>query len=90
MIKQVLAHHTDEHCVQPKLVYISNSTEIGTVYRKDELIALRQICDEQGLWLFMDGARLASGLMSHASDVTIEDLAQLTDIFILAALKLAH
>ncbi|MTC71633.1 threonine aldolase family protein [Providencia sp. wls1914] len=88
LIEQVLAHHTDEHCVQPKLVYISNSTEIGTVYRKDELVALRKVCDEHGLWLFMDGARLASGLMSHASDVTIEDIAQLTDIFYIGGTKI--
>lgn len=88
LIEQVLAAHTDEHCVQPKLVYISNSTEIGTVYRKEELIALRKVCDQHGLLLFMDGARLASGLMSHASDLTIEDIAQLTDIFYIGGTKI--
>jgi threonine aldolase len=46
------------------------------------------VCDEHGLWLFMDGARLASGLMSHASDVTIEDIAQLTDVFYIGGTKI--
>lgn len=87
-IIKVLAEHSDEHTVQPKLVYISNSTEIGTVYRKQELVALRDICDNHGLLLFMDGARLASGLMSKASDLTIEDVAKLTDVFYIGGTKI--
>ncbi|ELZ5939171.1 aminotransferase class I/II-fold pyridoxal phosphate-dependent enzyme [Providencia stuartii] len=87
-IQAVLAEHNDEHAVQPKLVYISNSTEIGTVYRKQELQALRTECDKHGLLLFMDGARLASGLMSSNSDLTIEDIAQLTDMFYIGGTKI--
>lgn len=87
-IEKVLSEHPDEHSVQPKVVYISNSTEIGTVYRKAELVALRKICDENGLFLFMDGARLASGLMSSVSDLTIEDIAQLTDVFYIGGTKI--
>lgn len=87
-IINVLAEHGDEHAVQPKLVYISNSTEIGTIYRKQELVALREICDTHNLWLFMDGARLSSGLMSEYSDLTIEDIAKLTDIFYIGGTKI--
>lgn len=87
-IQAVLAEHSDEHAVQPKLVYISNSTEIGTVYRKYELQALREACDQYGLWLFMDGARLASGLMSNKSDLTIEEIAQMTDMFYIGGTKI--
>lgn len=87
-IQAVLAEHPDEHSVQPKLVYISNSTEIGTVYRKHELQALRTECDKYGLLLFMDGARLASGLMSKNSDLTIEEIAELTDMFYIGGTKI--
>lgn len=87
-IKKVLSEHGDEHTVQPKLVYVSNSTEIGTVYRKSELVALRKVCDDNGLFLFLDGARLASGLMSKFSDLTIEDIAELTDMFYIGGTKI--
>ncbi|EFE55673.1 aminotransferase class I/II-fold pyridoxal phosphate-dependent enzyme [Providencia huaxiensis] len=87
-IIKVLSEHNDEHTVQPKLVYISNSTEIGTVYRKQELVALREVCDAHNLLLFMDGARLSSGLMSKYSDLTIEDVAKLTDIFYIGGTKI--
>ncbi|EJD6584456.1 aminotransferase class I/II-fold pyridoxal phosphate-dependent enzyme [Providencia rettgeri] len=88
LVANVLAEHNDEHSVQPKLVYISNSTEIGTVYRKHELLALREVCDKHGLLLFLDGARLASGLMSKASDLTIEDIAAVTDVFYIGGTKI--
>lgn len=87
-LKPVIAEHNDEHWVQPKLVYITNSTEIGTVYRKAELQALRRFCDEHGLWLYLDGARLASGLMSAQSDLIIEDIAALTDAFYIGGTKI--
>ena len=87
-LKPVIAEHNDEHWVQPKLVYITNSTEIGTVYRKAEIQALRRFCDEHGLWLYLDGARLASGLMSAQSDLAIEDIAALTDAFYIGGTKI--
>ncbi|MFN6829841.1 threonine aldolase family protein [Proteus mirabilis] len=83
-----LAEHNDEHWVQPKLVYITNATEIGTVYRKAELQALREFCDAHNLWLYLDGARLATGLMSDNSDLTIEDIAHLTDAFYIGGTKI--
>ncbi|OAT46913.1 low-specificity L-threonine aldolase [Proteus hauseri ATCC 700826] len=88
LIKPIIAEHNDEHWVQPKLVYITNATEIGTVYRKAEIQALRQFCDEYNLWLYLDGARLAGGLMSLESDLTIEDIAALTDAFYIGGTKI--
>ncbi|EOG1982273.1 TPA: threonine aldolase family protein [Proteus mirabilis] len=88
LLKPILAEHNDEHWVQPKLVYITNATEIGTVYRKAELQALREFCDTHNLWLYLDGARLATGLMSSDSDLTIEDIAHLTDAFYIGGTKI--
>ncbi|MBG6015646.1 threonine aldolase family protein [Proteus mirabilis] len=88
LLKPILAEHNDEHWVQPKLVYITNATEIGTVYRKAELQALREFCDAHNLWLYLDGARLATGLMSSDSDLTIEDIAHLTDAFYIGGTKI--
>ena len=76
-----------EHMVSPKLVYISDTTEIGTVYTKAELTALRHCCDEHGLLLFLDGARLGSALTSPESDLTLADLAALTDVFTIGGTK---
>ena len=89
MVESVLALHAGggEHMVFPKLVYISDTTEIGTVYTKAELAVLRRCCDEYGLLLFMDGARLGSALTSPASDLTLPDLAALTDVFTIGGTK---
>ncbi len=89
MVESVLAIHADggEHMVSPKLVYISDTTEIGTVYTKAELIALRHCCDEHGLLLFLDGARLGSALTSPESDLTLPELAALTDVFTIGGTK---
>ena len=61
------------------MVYISNATEIGTVYTKAELSSIRRICDEYGLYLFMDGARLGSALMASDNDLKLSDIAALYD-----------
>nr|WP_317283827.1 aminotransferase class I/II-fold pyridoxal phosphate-dependent enzyme [uncultured Sellimonas sp.] len=76
-----------EHMVQPKLVYISHPTELGTLYTKAELEDLRKVCDECGMYLFLDGARLAYGLAAEGSDVTLPDLAKLTDAFYIGGTK---
>lgn len=68
-----------EHITQPKLVYISYPTEFGTLYTKEELAAIRKVCDARGLYLFVDGARLAYGLA--AGDVTLKDIAAVSDAF---------
>lgn len=76
-----------EHTVQPKLVYISNPTEYGTIYSKSELEALSTVCRENGLYLFLDGARLGYGLRCTENDVTLNDLARLCDAFYIGGTK---
>lgn len=86
----VKAHWADpahEHTVQPRMVYISHPTEGGLLYSLSELEALRAVCDEHGLYLFLDGARLGYGLVSSATDVTLEDIARLTDAFYIGGTK---
>ena len=80
----VAAHRANdsfEHENQPKMVYISNPTELGTLYSLAELEALSAACRDNGLYLFLDGARLGYGLMSEGNDVTLKDLARLCDVF---------
>lgn len=84
-IKKVLAFHSDEHMVNPKLVFISNATELGTVYSKKELIELYTFCKKNNLYLFIDGARLANALI--ASDVSFTDLGKYSDAFYLGGTK---
>ncbi|MFC5872696.1 L-threonine aldolase [Chryseobacterium arachidis] len=81
------SHRNIPHQVMPKLVYISNSTELGTVYTLDELTKLSKFCRENHLYLFMDGARMGHGLTSEISDLTLEKVAELTDIFYLGGTK---
>lgn len=73
------------HMPLPRLVYISNSTELGTHYLRAELIALWEYCQSKGLLLFLDGARLASGM--QAGDLRYEDLAKYTDAFYMGGTK---
>ena len=86
-IQTVLDWHTDEHMVQPKMVYISNATEVGTQYTKSELEALSAFCRQHGLYLFMDGARMGAALTSRANDLTLADIASLTDVFYIGGTK---
>lgn len=86
----VLAHRADEsfeHTVQPKLVYLSTPTELGTLYTLDELEAISSVCRELGLYLFVDGARLGYGLAAKGNDVTLPDLARLCDVFYIGGTK---
>ena len=86
----VLAHRADgafEHIVQPRLVYISNPTELGTLYTLAELEALSQVCRKLGLYLFLDGARLGYGLASKENDVSMADIARLCDVFYIGGTK---
>lgn len=81
--------HNDsfEHMVQPKMVYISNPTELGTIYSKAELTALSEVCRRNGLYLFLDGARLGYGLMAPDNDLTLADIASLCDVFYIGGTK---
>ena len=87
MVRTAVAAHPDEHMVKPKLVYISNSTEVGTIYTKAQLSALRKTCDELGLYLYLDGARLGSALASKENDLSPADLPALCDAFYIGGTK---
>ncbi len=87
LVQQALDAHTDEHMVKPRLVYISNPTEIGSIYSKAELAALSELCREKDLFLYMDGARLGSALCSEENDLTLADLGSLTDAFYIGGTK---
>ena len=76
-----------DHMVFPGMVYISFPTEYGTLYPKAELESLRRVCDEFGLMLFADGARLGYALACDECDVTLNDLARLCDVFYIGGTK---
>lgn len=76
-----------EHMVQPGMVYLSNPTEVGTIYSKEELTAISTVCKSRGIYLFLDGARIGYGLMCPENDLTLEDLAKLCDVFYIGGTK---
>ena len=76
-----------EHMVFPGMVYISHPTEYGTLYSRAELEAMHGVCAEYGIPLYMDGARLAYGLMSRETDVPLRQIAELTDVFYIGGTK---
>ncbi len=75
------------HKVKPRVVYISNSTETGVIYTKAELKALSSFCAENKLILYMDGARLPCALTATDNDLSLEDVADLTDVFYIGGTK---
>lgn len=77
----------DDHTPIPRMVYISQPTESGTVYSKAELEALAAKCRERNMLFYIDGARMASALTSEASDFTLHDIARLADAFYLGGTK---
>ena len=86
-IQQVMAEHTDEHMVFPRLVFISNSTEIGTVYKKREIQDISAFCKKKGLYLYLDGARLGSALTAGDNDLTLPELSAYVDAFYIGGTK---
>ncbi|MBU8883605.1 aminotransferase class I/II-fold pyridoxal phosphate-dependent enzyme [Kaistella sp. DKR-2] len=87
-IQKILNLHTNiPHQVKQKMVYISNSTEVGTIYSKVELQNLYEFCQEKNLYLFLDGARLGHALTAETNDLTLEDIAKYTDAFYLGGTK---
>lgn len=86
-IVEILKTHSGFHMVKPKVVYISNSTEIGTTYTKEELIALSDTCKQNDLYLFLDGARLGSALVVEENNLTMNDIAKYTDAFYIGGTK---
>ena len=86
-IKQILDLHTDEHMVKPRMVFVSNLTEIGTVYTKNELKEISDFCKMNNLLLYLDGARLGVALTSEVNDLTLEELCSLVDVFYIGGTK---
>ncbi len=80
-------NESTDHIVFPGMVYISHPTEDGTLYTKAELTALYDTCRRYGMPLFMDGARLGYGLMAEGTDVTLAEIARLTDVFYIGGTK---
>lgn len=76
-----------EHMVFPGMVYISYPTENGTIYSREELEQIYDICRQYEIPLFIDGARLGYGLMSSEADMTLADIARLCDVFYIGGTK---
>lgn len=87
LVEKVLAEHKDEHMVLPRVVFISNSTEVGTVYSKEELQALSAFCRKNRLYLYLDGARLGAALCAKNSGLLPQDLGKLVDVFYIGGTK---
>ena len=86
-VARFYADDSYEHMVFPGMVYISFPTEYGTLYSKKELQEIYEVCKKRDLPLFVDGARLGYGLASSENDVTLEELAQLCDVFYIGGTK---
>lgn len=90
LVREVMRAHcdgNDEHMVKPRMVYISDATELGTIYQKAELAALHEVCREYGLYLFLDGARMAPALVAAGNDLAPEDFAKYCDVFYIGGTK---
>ncbi len=90
-VLQLWKEHFDDptriHMVQPKLVYISNPTELGTLYSRRELQDLHQLCREKDLYLYLDGARLGYGLCASGNDLDLPEIARCCDGFYIGGTK---
>ena len=86
-VRAFYADPTYAHMVHPGMVYISHPTEYGTLYTKEELTALSEVCRANNLPLYLDGARLGYALGTPESDVTLADIARLTDAFYIGGTK---
>lgn len=86
-IDQIVKKHQDEHMVQPAMIYISQTTELGTYYTKEELASLYQYASSHHLYLFIDGARLGSALVLEDAP-TMEDIANYCDAFYIGGTKM--
>lgn len=86
-ICDLMAFHKDEHSVRPRVLYISQATEVGTIYNKQELQALRGVCNEHQLYFFLDGARLGNAVVAEGNNADLVDIAGLCDAFYIGGTK---
>lgn len=75
------------HKVQPAMLHIANPTELGTLYTKEELEALRAVTEKYQLKFFVDGARLGYGLAAETNRITMKNMVDLTDVFYIGGTK---
>lgn len=88
LIMPVLKEHHFEHMVKPRMVYISNPTELGTVYSKEALKDLYDFCKNNQLFLYIDGARLGAALMAEGIELTLQDIDTNSDAFFIGGTKM--
>lgn len=86
-IESIFDEHSDEHAVKPKMVYISQPTELGTCYSNKELLALYTYCQKRHLYLYIDGARLGSAMAASEGELTLEFMCQVCDAFFIGGTK---
>jgi threonine aldolase len=86
-LKDYAQDENRDHMVMPGMVYISQPTEFGTIYSKEEMKAIKVVCSRHHIPLFVDGARLAYALASPENDVTLKDLAETADVFYIGGTK---
>lgn len=86
-VEKALYNNRHEWSVDLKVVYISNATELGTIYTKEELKALHDCCQENDLYLFIDGARMGTAITSYRSDVNLSDVCKYADVFSIGGTK---
>ncbi len=86
-VNEFYADDTYDHMVAPGMVYISHPTELGTLYTLKELEDISETCRRHGIRLYLDGARLAYGLEAEGADITLPDIARLTDVFYIGGTK---
>ena len=87
LVENFYGDDNHDHMVFPGMVYISHPTEYGTLYTLSELTAISEVCRKHNMPLFLDGARLGYGLMSYSTDVTLQDIARLCDVFYIGGTK---
>lgn len=76
-----------EHTVKPGMVYISQSTELGTVYSLSEITKISEVCKKHNLIFFIDGARILYSLFAKNNDFSLKDIANLCDVFYIGGTK---
>lgn len=86
-IRNFYADDTWQHMVAPGMLYISQPTELGTVYTRAELEAISEVCHAAHIPLYIDGARMGYGLAATEGDITLADIARLADVFYIGGTK---
>ena len=87
LVENFYGDDNHDHMVFPGMVYISHPTEYGTLYTLSELTSISEVCRKHNMPLFLDGARLGYGLMSYSTNVTLQDIARLCDVFYIGGTK---